>query len=150
MLTWYAQELPSSCVAACVRMVLEGMGRRLAELDVRHLIGHARLGVSLGAAQVKLVEAGAIAEFHDDWNLDDLRDALRTGHHPIIGVERQPLGYPRAFHAVVLTEIISSAITVLDPLDGPKPCQYGLVAFETAWEMAGREVLLIQTPPPAP
>lgn len=147
MLSWYAQELPSSCVAACTRMVIEDLGQQLSEAVVRRLIGHTRLGISLGSAQAKLVEAGAIAEFHDDWNLDDLRDALRAGHHPIVGVERQPLGYPRAFHAIVLTEIISSAITALDPLDGPKSCQYGLVAFETAWEMAGREVLLIQKPP---
>lgn len=35
MLVWHAQELPSSCVAAWVRMVLEGLGVLVAEAQVR-------------------------------------------------------------------------------------------------------------------
>lgn len=34
-----------------------------------------------------------MAHLHEDWNLDELRDALRTGHHAIVGVERHLLGY---------------------------------------------------------
>ena len=52
MLVWYAQELQSSCVAACVRMVLGGLGAQVAEAPVRCLIGHTRLGVSLTVAQM--------------------------------------------------------------------------------------------------
>lgn len=122
----------------------------MAEAQVRHLIGHTSLGISLGAAQEKLVEAGAMAQLRDDWSLDDLRDTLRAGHHPIVGVERHLLGYPRAFHAVVLIEVTSAAITALDPLDGPELRRYGIAAFTAAWEMAGREALVIETPPLAP
>ncbi|MCG3162651.1 MAG: hypothetical protein JMDDDDMK_03945 [Acidobacteria bacterium] len=150
MLIWHAQELQSSCVAACVRMALGALGSQMPEDQVRRLIGHTSLGVSLGAAQVKLVEAGAMAQFHDDWNLDDLRDALRAGRHPIVGVERHLLGYPRAFHSIVLIEITSAAITTLDPLDGPEPCSYGITAFTAAWETAGREALVVEMPPPSP
>ncbi|HEV8716876.1 MAG TPA: cysteine peptidase family C39 domain-containing protein [Candidatus Binatia bacterium] len=53
MLVWCAQELRSSCVAACVRMVLGGLGAQVTEAQVRHLIGHTRLGVSLTVAQMK-------------------------------------------------------------------------------------------------
>ena len=147
MLTWFAQELGSSCVAACVRMVLAGLEDSRDEAQVRQLIGYTRLGVSLVAAQARLAEAGAITEWHDDWNLDDLRDALRAGHFPIVGVERHLLGYPRAFHAIVIVSITSTTIDVLDPLDGPAPQSYGIVAFSQAWELAGREVLVIETPP---
>src|SRR2546428_2291769 len=98
----------------------------------------------LGAAQMKLVEAGAIAQIHDDWSLDDLRDALRAGWRPIVGVERHLLGYPRAFHAVVLIEVTSAAIMALDPLDGPEPRNYGVAAFMAALETAGREALGIE------
>src|SRR5262249_4192209 len=150
MPVWYAQELQSSCVAACVRMALSALGLRLAEEEVRDLIGHTRLGLSLGAAQVKLVEAEAMAQFHDDWGLDDMRDTLRAGHHPIVGVERHLLGYPRAFHAIMLVEITSPAISALDPLDGPAPRNYGLAAFTAAWGAAGREALVIEAPPPLP
>ena len=147
MLVWSAQELQSSCVAACVRMVLEGLGVPVAEAWVRRLIGHTRLGASLTVAQMKLSNAGAMAQQHENWNLDDLRDALRAGYHPIVGVERHLLGYPRAFHAVVLVDITSTAVSALDPLDGPEPRRYGEAAFVSAWEMAGREVLVIETLP---
>jgi|KBSSwiStaDraftv2_1062776.scaffolds.fasta_scaffold1322349_2 hypothetical protein len=58
MLVWYAQELQSSCVAACVRMVLGGLGAQVAEAPVRCLIGHTRLGVSLTVAQMQLSKVG--------------------------------------------------------------------------------------------
>ena len=150
MLVWYAQELQSSCVAACVRMVLGGLGAQVAEAPVRRLIGHTRLGASLTMAQMQLSNAGATALLHADWNLDDLRDTLRAGYHPIVGVERHLLGYSRAFHAVVLVEVTSAAVTVLDPLDGPEPRDYGVAAFVSAWEVAGREVLVIEAAPLTP
>ena len=148
MIAWCAQEFPSSCVAACVRMVLGGLETQLEEVGVRQLIGYSPLGVSLAGAEANLVEAGAIAKFHDDWSLDDLRDALRKGQHPIVGVERHLLGYPGAFHAIVLIEVTSATVAALDPLDGPEPRSYGLPAFEAAWETAGREVLVIEQPHP--
>ena len=104
---WYAQELPSSCVAACVRMSFSGFGLTCSEAEVRRLIGYSRLGVALRAAQANLAANGARAQYHNDWSVDDLRDAWRAGRHPIVGVERQLLGYPRAFHAVVLAKMTS-------------------------------------------
>jgi ABC-type bacteriocin/lantibiotic exporter with double-glycine peptidase domain len=145
MLIWHAQELPSSCVAACVRIVLGGLGVQIAEAPIRQLIGHSRLGVSLTITRRKLSDAGATAALHEDWSLDDLRDTLRAGFHPIVGVERHLLGYARAFHAVVLVDITSATVTVLDPLDGPEPRHYGVAAFVSAWEVAGREALVIET-----
>jgi ABC-type bacteriocin/lantibiotic exporter with double-glycine peptidase domain len=147
MLVWYAQELQSSCVAACVRMVLGGLGAQIAEAPIRRLIGHTRLGASLTVAQRQLRKAGATALLYADWSLDDLRDTLRAGYHPIVGVERHLLGYSRAFHAVVLVEVTSAAVTVLDPLDGPEPRRYGVEAFALAWEVAGREALVIEATP---
>lgn len=76
MLTRFAQELFSSCVAACVRIVVNGLGDSRNEAQVRQLLGYTRLGVSLVAAQARLAEAGAMAEWHTDWNLTDLRDAV--------------------------------------------------------------------------
>ena len=99
---------------------------------------------------MRLSEAGATALLHEDWNLDDLRDTLRAGYHPIVGVERHLLGYARAFHAVVLVEVTSATISVLDPLGGPEPCRYGVAAFASAWEVAGREALVIEAAPITP
>jgi hypothetical protein len=130
-------------------MVLNGLSDNRDEAQVRQLIGHARIGVSLAAAHTRLAEAGAMAEWHTVWSLTDLRDAVRAVHFPIVGVERHLLGYPRAFHAVVVVQITSATGASLDPLDGPDPCRYGIAAFTEAWELAGREALLIETPPVA-
>jgi hypothetical protein len=96
---------------------------------------------------MQLSKAGITVRMHTDWSLDDLRDALRAGYHPIVGVERHLLGYSRAFHAVVLVEITSATVTALDPLDGPEPRRYGVPAFVSAWDMAGREALVINAAP---
>lgn len=81
MLAWYAQELQPSCVAACVRMALDGLGLQMAEAQVRYIIGHTSLGISLGAAQEMLVEAGAMAHLHDDWSqANPAQQHLRRGH----------------------------------------------------------------------
>ncbi len=67
MLTWYAQEQPTLCVAACVRMVLTGFGLLWTEGQVRTLLGRPRLGITLTAAHVRLVQAGARATLHEAW-----------------------------------------------------------------------------------
>lgn len=59
MIVWHAQEHPTSGVAACVRMVFAGVGETWTEAEVRRVIGHTRLGLTLAAAQARLVEAGA-------------------------------------------------------------------------------------------
>lgn len=119
MLTWFAQELSSSCVSACVRIVLSAFGFTVSEEQVRQLLHHDKFGLSLVAAQKRLTEAGAVAELHHDWSVDDLRDELRQGRFPIVGVERHLLGYAPAAHAIVLRGISSKGIDVLDPMNGP-------------------------------
>jgi ABC-type bacteriocin/lantibiotic exporter with double-glycine peptidase domain len=149
MLTWHAQEDPTSCVAACVRMVLTDFGTDWSEARIRGLLGRPRLGITLTAAQARLVAGGARAVLHQDWSLDDLREALGHGHHPIVGVERHLLGYPPASHAIVLVRITSRGVQTLDPLDGPQLQHYGLPAFELAWNLSGQEALVLEAPPKA-
>jgi ABC-type bacteriocin/lantibiotic exporter with double-glycine peptidase domain len=148
MLTWYAQEQPTSCVAACVRMVFTGLGVTWTEDHVRRVLGRPRLGITLTAAQARLIQAGARAWLHAAWNLDDLREAVRRGATPIVGVERHLLGYAPASHAIVVVRVTSRTVEVLDPLEGPHPQAYGHVAFTQAWTMAGNDVLVVEAPPP--
>jgi len=147
MLVWQAQEHPTSCVAACVRMVLSGFSQDWTETQVRQVLGRPRLGITLSATCARLNQAGATAFYHEDWSMDDLRDSLRQGRYPIVGVERHIFGYPPASHAVVLIGVTSRQIKVLDPLDGPQPRQYGASTFELAWKLSGGAVLIIETPP---
>ena len=71
MLTWFAQEFDSSCVAACVRMVLNGLGDSRDEAQVRQLIGYTPLGVSLAQAQARLDDPSprsySVAAFTGAW-----------------------------------------------------------------------------------
>jgi ABC-type bacteriocin/lantibiotic exporter with double-glycine peptidase domain len=150
MLNWYAQEQPTSCVAAWVRMVLTGFGVMWTEGQVRTLFGRSRLGITLTAAQAHLAHAGARAVLHEDSSLDDLRETLRRGHYPIVGVERHLLGHPPASHAIVVVQVTSSGVHVLDPFAGPQPQRYGREAFVLAWQMAGHEALVVEAPPPRP
>lgn len=147
MITWYSQELSTSCVAACVRMVLADFNLHLTEKQIRKSLAHTALGLSLKTACHRLQEARASATVHNDWNLNDLRDALRQGFYPIVGVERHVLGYPSASHAIVLTEIRSNMVKALDPLDGPNAKEFGIPAFELAWQLGGQQSLLIESPP---
>jgi ABC-type bacteriocin/lantibiotic exporter with double-glycine peptidase domain len=144
---WYAQEHLTSCVAACVRMVLTDFHDTRTEAQIRRLLGRPRLGITLTAAHARLVQAGAQAALHHDWSLDDLREALGRSHYPIVGVERHPLGYPPASHAIVLGSITSRRVQAFDALDGPQPQHYSLRAFELAWRLSGHEALIIEAPP---
>ena len=150
MLTWFAKELPSSCLAASVRMVLTSFNTQWTEPQVRQVVGQSRLGLTLQAASARLSQAGAKVAMYEDWNLDDLRDALRAGGFPIVGVERHPLGHPPVFHAIVVTGITSKAVEVFDPLEAHPPQRHRLATFDLAWRLAGKEALLIEAPPPQP
>lgn len=147
MIAWHSQELPTSCVSACVRMVLQGLSLPLAERQVRQMLGHTVFGLSLKKAHANLTAAGALAHLYNDWNADDLRDALRQKLYPIVGVERHVLGYPPASHAIVLLEIKSRTVNILDPFAGPQAQAHTLTAFELAWHLAGPEALIIESPP---
>ena len=144
---WYAQEHPTSCVAACVRMVLTDFHAHWTEAQIRELLGRPRLGITLKAAHARLLQAGAQAVLHRDWSLDDLREALRRSRYPIVGVERHLLGYPPASHAIVLRSITSRRVQALDALDGPQPRSYSARAFELAWRLSGQEALVIEAAP---
>lgn len=147
MLTWYAQEHVASCVAACIRMVLSGFGQFLTEKRIRQILGNPLSGLSLAQAYQRIVSYGVDVAFHrTDWGLIDLRDCLREGWHPIVGIERRFLGHPDALHAVVLLEISNQAVCAFDPLGSAQAEIFNLQTFELAWSNAGQQALVIKSP----
>ena len=148
MILWCAQEHPSSCVAACLRMVLGSFGQHRSESDIRRVLGNPRFGITLAQAAHRLLASGAVTQWHGDWGLDDLRDCLHHGGYPIVGIERRFFGHPSATHAVVLTAVHSTEVEMLDPLLGPAPHISQLATFAAAWGSAGQEVLVLLSPPP--
>jgi Peptidase C39 family len=99
MMTWFSQEQRNSCVAACIRMVLSEFGQILVEKRIRQLLEQSPLGLSLEKACQRLQQNGVNASWHADWGMFDLRDCLRDGWFPIVGIERRFFGHPDALHA---------------------------------------------------
>jgi hypothetical protein len=93
--------------------------------------------LTLGQAAIRLSECGAAAERHVDWGLDDLRDSVRGGDYPIVGIERRYFGHPGAAHAVVVVAVRATEIEMLDPLLGPEPRVSLIETFAAAWRRAG-------------
>ncbi|MGH9799424.1 MAG: hypothetical protein ACRD82_03590, partial [Blastocatellia bacterium] len=121
MIIWFAQEQLTSCVAACIRMVITGLGQNLTEKQIQHALGSSSIGHTLVQAYQQMRWLGVDATLHDDWNLIDLRDCLRDGLHPIVGIDPQFLGHQVSPHAIVIVAITSQAVKFLDPLGSSTP-----------------------------
>ena len=102
-------------------MVLTSFGQHHSESEIRRWLGNPRFGITLTQAADRLLAAGAVTQWHTDWGLDDVRDCLRDGAYPIVGIERRFFGHPSATHAVVITAVHSVEVEMLDPLLGPTP-----------------------------
>jgi ABC-type bacteriocin/lantibiotic exporter with double-glycine peptidase domain len=142
-LTWFEQESPTSCVAACIRMVLSNFGKNLSEIEIREILGNPRLGISLTLANEKFLLAGFETEIDYDLSLDDLRDYTRKNIFPIVGIERHILGYLPASHAVVISKITSNYVEIFDPLESEYPKVFGKQGFFPAWQLSGKEAIII-------
>lgn len=83
-------------------------------------------------------------EYHTDWNIDDLSDAVRRAVFPIVGVDMRYIEGLFALHAFVIANVMSDQLIVHDPLNAQNPRSISLRAFEEAWESADRECVTIE------
>lgn len=125
-------------------MVLAARGRRYTERYLRQLC-HCQ--PMLGTLSTDVVEAarklGLAATVEDrTMRLFDLRDAIRDGVYPIVGVNLRRLRGMWSPHAQVVAEITSDLIRIHDPLLGRlrlKP-----QTFEAAWSDADYLTILVK------
>jgi ABC-type bacteriocin/lantibiotic exporter with double-glycine peptidase domain len=148
MITWFVQEHRTSCVAACIRMVLTGFGQQLPERRIRKMLGASSVGHTLEQACQRMREQGVVAMLYADLGVADLRDCLRGGWYPVVGVDRQFFGYNVSSHAVVVIGIGSKTVKFLDPLGSSTPEIASLATFEQAWINTAQQALVIQSPLP--
>jgi hypothetical protein len=127
-------------------MVLTNFGQHHAESAIRRVLGNPRFGITLKQAADRLQTARAMPQWHADWGLDDIRDCLRDGSYPIVGIERRFFGYPSATYAVVITAVQGGEVAMLDPLLGPAPQSAHIATFTAAWRSAGQEALVVLSP----
>lgn len=147
MLPQFSQELPTSCVAACVRMVLTGLGHPLTEVDIRHRCGQLTLGMRLNQVAKGLSDLPVAVAYELEWSLDDLVDAVRAGTNPVVGIDLRPVEGIFACHAVVIVSITDEHVLVHDPRYRKGPRSIGLNTFEAAWNLADREAVIIAPEP---
>ena len=130
---FYEQETVESCLPACLRMVLAERGRMMTEARLRKLChckpGFGALSSDAVTAAIQLGFTGS--EESESLRLPDLRDALREGIYPIVGVNLSRLRGIWAPHAQVVVAVTSSFVRVHDPLLG----RLRLIptTFEAAW-----------------
>ena len=127
-------------------MVLSDFRQFPPEQRIRKMLGNPISGLTLEQAWQRLRQHQADADFHDSvWGWLDLRDCLRAGLYPIVGIERGVFGHAFALHAVVVAVELDS-IQVLDPLLGVTPATFSRESFELAWNLAGQQALVINAP----
>lgn len=74
--------------------------------------------------------------------LDELREILAAGHHPIVFVDLGPIDGIEEVHAVVVVGASRHQIVVLDPLKGERSLP--LQAFSTAWAMRHNLAIIVE------
>lgn len=141
---WYRQELDESCLPACLRMVLAGHGVHLSEKRLRKLCG---CQPGFGTHSSEVVRAAQALGFTRSvetyrLSLHDLRDTIRSGVFPIVGVNLYELRGSWSPHALVVVGVKARSVEVNDPLLG----HLYLMAqtFERVWAMEDFLTILIQ------
>jgi ABC-type bacteriocin/lantibiotic exporter with double-glycine peptidase domain len=140
---FYAQERDSSCLAACLPMVLAAYGSVHSEERLRDLCGWTPRGSISSTAAVAAARALGFIHSRQDYGLrlHDLRDALRSGLFPIVGIDLRAYGLSGQ-HAQVVVSLTSRIVRANDPLMGQLTT--GLLVFEQAWSESEFLTIIIE------
>lgn len=140
---FYKQEKDNSCLPTCLRMVLAARTVFLSEQQVRELCGWHPQYSTTSTGVVAAARALGFLQSSEDYGLrlHDLRDALRRGIFPIVGVDLQPYG-SLGQHAQVVVSVSTRGVILQDPLLGQFTAS--LFVFEQAWSGSDFLTILIE------
>jgi len=124
-------------------MVLAGLGYAMTEAEVRSRCEHTSLGMRLSRVADGLSDLRLAVKYESDLSLDDLRDEMRSGATPIVGIDLRPIEGIFAFHSIVILDITAQRVTAHDPLYQEGSRSIGLTTFDAAWKGADRETVII-------
>ncbi|MFO0843929.1 MAG: cysteine peptidase family C39 domain-containing protein [Gemmataceae bacterium] len=143
----YRQELPYSCVAACVRMVLAFHGQPHPEADLRQLL-NTRPSGTRARGVLAVTSLGFDAQFLTS-NLAQLRDALVAGTPPIVFVDTGPLDYWQTdcAHVLVVVGLDDLTASFNDPFFDAAPQRSSLDSFLQAWALNGHLAVFLRPRP---
>ncbi len=141
-LPFYKQETPDSCVPACLRMVLAGLGLEITEAELRELCDCTFEGTSA----LKAVDAARALGFSQSskqtLTMAELEAIVNDGHTPIVFVEMELINGVYQVHALAVTNITPFSVQVLDPVIGERmiPRQ----VFQFAWQTRHHLAILVE------
>jgi len=141
---FYAQEKDNSCLAACLRMVLEASGAVHSEAQLRTLCGWTPKASISSTSVVAAAQALGFIHSREDYGLrlHDLRDAVRSRVFPIIGIDLRSYGLIGQ-HALVVTSVTNRrGVRVNDPLGNIT--QTAILTIEQAWSETDYLTILIE------
>jgi ABC-type bacteriocin/lantibiotic exporter with double-glycine peptidase domain len=129
----FRQELESSCVAACVRMLLAHFGENRAEAELRLLLGTGPTGTRAG--NLMRLSGPAFEVFLRSSNLVELQKVLADNQPAIVFLKTGPLEYwsMDIFHTAVLVGLDGTTVALHDPYFATAPQTTSLQTFEKAW-----------------
>lgn len=129
----FKQELPYSCVAACVRMVLAKFGHNRSEDELRQHLGTGTRGTP--ARSLLLLDSLGFDVRLELANLAQLHKTLAAGIPPLVFLDTTFLDYWKlqCDHVAVLVGIDLATVALNDPYFDTAPQQSTLAGFQAAW-----------------
>jgi ABC-type bacteriocin/lantibiotic exporter with double-glycine peptidase domain len=140
-LPFYRQETPDSCVPACLRMVLAGLGVDRAEPLLRQMCDCTMLGTDALNAVDAARQLGFPLAHKENLTIEQLTNVLQSGCFPIVYVNLLPIDAEAGIHAMVVIAADDQYVRVYDPLVGER--QLEKMMFDAAWGMTNRLTILI-------
>ena len=130
----YPQSNPGACLPACVRMVLAAVGDTFSEAKLAQILGSYEFGTP-SSRVTRLTQLGYKVQY-GALSLEELKGALENQLYPIIFLSADMLPWAdfSGFHAVVLTEITDTDVTLHDPALAQGHVRLILDGFLMAWE----------------
>ena len=130
---YHRQEFPWSCFAACVKMVLEFIGIKKVEKDLRPLLRVTPyVGGSWYYAELGLESLGLHFYWSYGFSLEELKELIK-GETPIVVSLRFESGKEYHLnHTVVVTDVTDDFIIVHDP-ERDENMRIGVKHFSELW-----------------
>lgn len=140
-LPFFLQETPYSCVPACLRMVLAASGVDISESELRVLCDCTPFGTDALLAIDAAKKLGFERSAKLNLEVAELLAFLQSGIAPIAFINLKPIDGIETKHAVVVTEITTDSVTLLDPLIGERVL--ALSVFQISWLLVRNLALVI-------
>jgi predicted double-glycine peptidase len=140
-LPFYRQETPDSCVPACLRMVLAGLGIELTEAVLCQMCDCTILGTEALSAVDAVRLLGFPMARKENLSMVQLEMVVQSGCYPILYVGLFPIDGEMGIHGVVVVDLDDSTVMIFDPLMGERLLER--TVFEQAWRMTNGLTILI-------